>query len=62
LKQKNRADSLARGGDGVAARIEPGGYLQLDKNIPLPLSQEAFTLAVRVCDPTRTWMHPILGS
>lgn len=55
-----RAASLARGGDGKAARFD-GGYLEIGGPAFDPPGA-VFTLALRVCDPNGAWNAPLFGS
>ncbi len=61
LDGAEREASLARGGDGRAARFE-GGHLALAKDSALNMSPKQWTVAIRMRDPQGTWRYPILGS
>ena len=61
LSGTEREASLARGGDGKAARFD-GGYLALADDATLKLNPRQWTLAIRMRDPQGTWRYPILGS
>ena len=55
------AESLRRGGDGKAARLD-GGYLSLTDDAALAINREQWAVAIRMHDPSGTWLYPILGS
>lgn len=61
LEGSERKASLARGGDGLAARFE-GGYLALANDADLKVNPGRWTVAIRMRDPQGTWRYPILGS
>lgn len=61
LSGEDRAASLARGGDGKAARFE-GGYLALADDPRFALDPKQWTIAIRLRDPQGAWRYPILGS
>ncbi|MFA7006690.1 MAG: LamG-like jellyroll fold domain-containing protein, partial [Verrucomicrobiia bacterium] len=61
LEGAERAASLARGGDGKAARFE-GGYLALADDAQLKINPKQWTIAIRMRDPQGAWCYPILGS
>ncbi|MEN6663601.1 MAG: LamG-like jellyroll fold domain-containing protein [Phycisphaerae bacterium] len=61
LSGAERADSLARGGDGRAARIR-GGRLSLAGDAAMQFGRSAFAVAIRMKDLDGAWLHPILGS
>jgi len=61
LEGSEQAESLARGGDGKAARFE-GGYLAPAGDAELTINPKQWTVAVRLRDTKGEWLHPILGS
>jgi hypothetical protein len=61
LGTPEREASIARGGDGKAARFE-GGYLALAHDGELKVNPREWTVAIRMRDPEGTWRYPILGS
>lgn len=61
LTGADRAASLARGGDGLAAKFE-GGYLTLVKDGEFTIEPRHWTIAIRMRDPQGIWRYPILGS
>jgi sucrose-6-phosphate hydrolase SacC (GH32 family) len=61
LQGAEREASLARGGDGKAARFD-GGYLALANDAALSLPAQQWTIAIRMRDPQGTWRYPILGN
>ncbi|WP_165223564.1 LamG-like jellyroll fold domain-containing protein [Aquisphaera insulae] len=61
LEGDDRAASLARGGDGFAARLEDGGYLEIAGPTLDPPGAE-FTLLVRLRDEAGAWSSPLFGS
>lgn len=60
LEGDERAASLARGGDGKAARFD-GGHLEIGGPAFDPPGAE-FTLLLRVRDPQGAWNAPLFGS
>jgi sucrose-6-phosphate hydrolase SacC (GH32 family) len=62
LEGRDFFDSLARGGDGMAARLD-GGYLDAGQGTggALNLSGNAFTLSVRLRSPTGAWDRPLFS-
>ncbi|QEH35545.1 hypothetical protein OJF2_40980 [Aquisphaera giovannonii] len=61
LEGDDRAASLARGGDGYAARFGRGGYLEVAGPAFDPPGAE-FTLLVRLRDDAGAWDAPLFGS
>ena len=51
LEGPEREASIARGGDGRAARFGEGGYLALDSDAELDVNPKQWTLAIRMRDP-----------
>jgi len=62
LEGAEREASLARGGDGFAARFE-GGYLSAGQGAhgELNLTGKALTMCLRVRDPSGTWDTPLFS-
>lgn len=61
LEGSEREASLLRGGNGLAARLE-GGYLALPGEGRLAMPEGAWTISLRLADPSGAWLGPILGS
>lgn len=61
LEGAEREASLARGGDGRAARFD-GGYLALASDAGFAINPGQWTIAIRVRDPQGVWRYPLLGS
>ena len=61
LKGHEAEASIARGGDGKAARFE-GGYLALANDAELRINPKQWTIAIRMRDPEGKWRYPVLGS
>jgi hypothetical protein len=61
LNGEARSASLARGGDGFAARFD-GGFLSLADRAEPRFNHETWTIAIRLRDQDGSWQAPILGS
>ncbi len=61
LKGPEREASVARGGDGKAARFQ-NGYLALIDDGELKINPKRWTIAIRIRDPEGKWRYPILGN
>ena len=61
LEGEERESSLARGGDGSAARFS-GGYLSFADDPRFAITGGPFTVAIRMRDTAGKWEYPILGS
>ncbi|HEY3411421.1 MAG TPA: LamG-like jellyroll fold domain-containing protein [Armatimonadota bacterium] len=62
LTGKDRADSLATGGDGVVAEFD-GGYLDAGQGTDgmLNLTGSALTVAIRLRNPSGVWGQPLFS-
>jgi hypothetical protein len=61
LEGAERTASLARGGNGIVARMN-GGYLSIANDADFAIGDGPFSIAVRLRDPEGLWRYPILGS
>ena len=61
LMGDERAASLARGGDGYAARLQ-GGYLTTSAQEPILLAGKQASISLRLRDPSGRWVGGLLAS
>ncbi len=61
LEGPDREASLARGGDGYAARFE-GGYLTTKSKKPIRLTGKQASICLRLCDRSGEWTGGLLAS